>query len=180
MDLNAFWVLVEASAEQGSDRDVRREWLAAALAGLPPSEVVEFAVRLDELRRRVDTWALWHAATVIYGGYCGMDSFFYFQLWLIGLGREVFEGVAADPDALADVPEVRALAACGGMHAWGDERWPEWETLAYVAAEVVGEGALPPELLSGPAPAGVPWDFADPAEIAARVPRLGLLFGKVA
>lgn len=180
MDLNAFWVLIESSAEQGSDQDVRREWLAAALAGLPPSEVVEFAVRLDEVRRRVDTWALWHAAAVIHGGYCGTDSFFYFQPWLIGLGREVFEAVAADADALADVPQVRALAACGGTHAWSSAQWPEWESLAYVAAEVVGEEAVPAGLLADPAPAGAPWDFADPAEIAARVPRLGLLFGKVA
>ncbi|MFD4668417.1 DUF4240 domain-containing protein [Lentzea sp. NPDC058450] len=180
MDLNAFWVLIEASSAEGSDRDVRREWLAAALAGLPPSEVVEFAVRLDELRRRVDTWALWQAAAVIHGGSCGTDSFFYFQPWLVGLGRVVFEEVAVDPDALAEVPEVRVLAACGGMHAWSSAQWPEWEGLGYVAAEVVGEGALPPGLLSDPAPAGVPWDFADPAEIAARVPRLGSLFGEVA
>ncbi|GLY50019.1 DUF4240 domain-containing protein [Lentzea sp. NBRC 102530] len=180
MDLNAFWVLIEGSCAQGSDRDTRQEWLAAALAVLPAREVVEFAVRLDEVRRRVDTWALWHAAAVVHGGYCGTDSFFYFQSWLIGLGREVFESVAADPDALAGVPEVRALAARGGTHAWSGAQWPEWEGLAYVAAEVVGEDALPAGLSSDPVPAGVPWDFADPAEIAARVPRLGSLFGKVA
>ena len=36
------------------------------------------------------------------------------------------------------------------------------------------------ELLVSPEPVGEQWDFADPAEISARIPRLGALFGKVA
>ena len=50
MDLNAFWALVESSAVETSDQDARLEWLTAALAAMPPAEVVDFAVRLDEQR----------------------------------------------------------------------------------------------------------------------------------
>ncbi|MFS8102756.1 hypothetical protein LFM09_37070 [Lentzea alba] len=35
-------------------------------------------------------------------------------------------------------------------------------------------------VLVSPEPVGERWDFADPAEVSARVPRLGALFGKVA
>ncbi|SFR27458.1 Protein of unknown function [Lentzea waywayandensis] len=184
MDLNAFWGLVESSAVEASSQDDRLERLTAALAALPQNEVVEFAVRLDEVRRRVDTWAHWHAADVICGGLCSDDGFFYFQAWLVGQGRAVFEAVALAPDALADLPHVRLLAARGGVHAWADEDWPDWEGLDYLAAEAF-DGDLEAvvasrELLVSPDPAGEQWDFADPAEISARIPRLGALFGKVA
>ena len=183
MDLNAFWALVESSAAETSDQDERLAWLTAAL---PPSQAVEFALRLDEVRRRVDTWAHWHAAHVICGGLCSDDGFFYFQAWLVGQGRAVFESVVSSPDALASLPHVRFLASRGGVHAWADEDWPDWEGLDEVAGEAFG-GDLEPVLASrgsrvlvSPEPAGEPWDFADPAEISARIPRLGALFGKVA
>jgi len=71
----------------------------------------------------------------------------------------------------------------------GQDRRLEW--LAAVlpssqAAEAFG-GDLESELaarglrvLVSPEPAGERWDFAEPVEISARVPRLGALFGKVA
>jgi hypothetical protein len=186
MDLNAFWALVERSAVEASDPDERLEWLTAALAALPPAEVLDFAVRLDEQRRRVDTWAHWHAAFVVCGGLCSDDGFFYFQAWLIGLGRAVFEAVALSPDALADVPHVKHLASRGGVHAWANEDWPDWEGLDYVAAEAF-DGDLDEvlaargvELLASPVPEGPQWSFTDPAEIAARIPRVGALFGRAA
>lgn len=69
--------------------------------------------------------AHWQAATLICSGLCGMDSFFYFLAWLIGQGRSVFTSVAASPDALADVPQVRRLALIGGV----DADWPDGEAL---------------------------------------------------
>ncbi|MFI6095181.1 DUF4240 domain-containing protein [Lentzea sp. NPDC051213] len=185
MDLNAFWALVERSAAETSDQDERLEWLAAALAALPPADVVDFAVRLDELRRRVDTWEHWHAGWLIWDGLCSDDGFFYFQAWLVGLGRSVFESVVTSPDALADVPQIQTLAS-RGMSAWTRDDEPDWECLDYVAvdafdgdlAEVLASRGL--EVLVSPDPAGAHWDFADPVEIVARLPRLGALFGKVA
>jgi len=46
--------------------------------------------------------------------------FWYFLPWLVGLGREYFDRVVADPDALADVPEVRRLAMLT-MDRWTDD-----------------------------------------------------------
>ncbi|RAS69796.1 uncharacterized protein DUF4240 [Lentzea atacamensis] len=183
MDLNAFWDLVERSAVETSDQDERLGWLTVVLT---PSQAVEFALRLDEVRRRADTWAHWHAAYVICGGLCSDDGFFYFQAWLVGQGRAVFESVVSSPDALADLPHVRFLASRGGVHAWADADWPGWEGLDAVAGEAFDRdlesvlASCGQRVLVSPEPAGEPWDFADPAEISARIPRLGALFGKVA
>jgi hypothetical protein len=52
---------------------------------------------------------LWAAAYVINGG-CSDDGFECFRGWLIVQGRDVHERIVADPDALADLPIIRARA----------------------------------------------------------------------
>jgi hypothetical protein len=190
MDARGFWKLVDHAREQAVDLDERRAWLSGRLALLPAGEIADFAVRLDEQRRRVDTWAHWQAATLICHGLCGMDSFFYFQAWLIGQGREVFEAVVRSPDALAEVPRVRRLASLGPVDGWADADWPDWEALyrvADAAFEAVFSGELD-ELLesrgqtraSDVSPGGEEVKMEDPADIARRIPRLWALFGNAA
>jgi hypothetical protein len=189
MDSGGFWKLVDHAVAATADLEQRRGWLSGRLALLPAGEIADFAVRLDEQRRRVDTWAHWQAATLICSGLCGMDSFFYFQAWLIGQGREVFESVAASPDALADLPAVRRLAALGSVDGWSDEDWPEWEALYRVpdaALEAVHAADLDELLASrGQArafdvsPGGEVVEVEDPADVERRIPRLWALFGKV-
>lgn len=104
---------------------------------------VEFELRLEETRRRVDTYLMWEAADIIFGG-CSTDSFFYFQHWLIGLGQETFDQVASDPDALSIVPQIQHLATSA---SWTNDNFPWWETLHAVAgvayeAHTGDEGAL--------------------------------------
>ncbi|MGV9386344.1 DUF4240 domain-containing protein [Nonomuraea sp. NPDC003707] len=65
-------------------------------------------------------------------GWCSDDSFWYFQPWLIGLGHDAFEQVAASPDSLADLPQVRRLAGRPSSD-WSDDEWPEWDLLNYIA-----------------------------------------------
>ena len=50
-------------------------------------------------RKRADTWLMWGAARIIMQGWCSDDGFFYFQPWLVGLGR----------DAFARLPRLTAL-----------------------------------------------------------------------
>ncbi|MDX8148486.1 DUF4240 domain-containing protein [Lentzea sp. BCCO 10_0061] len=190
MDAGGFWKLVDHAVAATADLEQRREWLSGRLALLPAGEIADFAVRLDEQRVRVDTWAHWQAATLICSGLCSGDGFFYFQAWLIGQGRSVFESVAASPDALADLPAVARLAALGPVDGWSDEDWPEWEVLYRVpdaAFEAVYAGDLDDLLASrGQArafdvsPGGEDVEMEDPVDIARRIPRLWALFGKVA
>ncbi|WDZ84808.1 DUF4240 domain-containing protein [Micromonospora cathayae] len=185
--LDDFWSLVEGSAAATDHPDGRLAWLTDQLAARPAPEVVDFAVRLDEVRRRADTWALWDAALRICGGLCSDDGFHYFQAWLVGLGRQTFERVVADPDALADVPQVRRLA--GRRTAdWADEEWPDWECLDYVARTAYERLTREPDGLDGavdargversfsPDPPGEAEDLRDPAAFARRFPRLAELF----
>ncbi|WP_238006291.1 DUF4240 domain-containing protein [Dactylosporangium sp. AC04546] len=150
------------------------------------TDLVDFQRWMDHTRRRVDTYDHWAAAEVIFGVHVSGDSFFYFCAWLIGLGRDQFDAVADDPDALADAPEVRRLR--GSSADWTDDEFPGLEELAYVAPRVHeartgiadslddalrAQGCLP---LSDPAPSGTPWDPTEPALRRTRLPRLGTRF----
>ncbi|MEV4625195.1 DUF4240 domain-containing protein [Micromonospora sp. NPDC049523] len=187
MDIDGFWDLIERSAVPAGSPDDRLEWLTDRLAELPVAEIMDFPVRLDELRRRADTHLLWGAAYRICAGHCSDDGFHYFQAWLVGLGRDVFERVVRDPDELAEVPAVRRLAG-RALRDWDDDEWPDWEGLDYVADtayervtdgseeldEVLERDGFDVQLT--PDPSDARWDVADPEEVAARFPRLARMF----
>ncbi|MFC4019882.1 DUF4240 domain-containing protein [Micromonospora sp. GCM10011542] len=182
-----FSALIEASATATADQEERVAWLTDRLAERPADDVVDFALRLDEARSRADLWCLWGPALHICAGLCSDDGFHYFQAWLIGLGQEVFDRVVADPDALADLPQVRRLAG-RSVRDWADDEWPDWEPLDYVADHAyeritgLAEGlddaveARGRELRLSPDPSDERWDLCDPAELARRYPRLVALF----
>jgi hypothetical protein len=185
VNLEEFWALVEGSGRQRPDAEARAEWLARELARRPRADIEQFQVHLDALRERADTWHLWGAAWLLCGGLCPGDAFWYFLAWLIGQGREAFETVAADPDALADLPAVRRLAG-RDAEDWSEHEWPDWESLDHTAEEAY-ETATDDDLItalaarghvfrSSPSPTGERWDFDDTAELERRYPRLSRLF----
>lgn len=148
---------------------------------------MRFQICLGRVLIPTYTWELWAAADRIMG-WCSDDVFFYFQLWLVGLGRDAFERVAGDPDALAELPEVVRLVG-RDREDWDDEDWLTWEELDYAAlgafTRVTGrsEGdfyeALDAQrgVDSGPLdPAGERWDARDDAEAGRRLPRLSGMF----
>ncbi|MFF0429014.1 DUF4240 domain-containing protein [Streptomyces sp. NPDC004520] len=138
MNDDAFWALIDELSRRTGDRDERLEWLREELLRRPAAESVEFQVWLERATERADTRAVWAAANLIEGGHCTEDGFHYFTLWLVGQGRKAYESVLADPDALADLPGIRALV---GRHEdeWDDDEWPEWEELDYVAQDAWDE-----------------------------------------
>lgn len=138
MNEDAFWALIDELSRRPDDRDERLEWLRTELLRRPAAESVEFQVRLEDACEVAGTRAMWRAVDRIESGGCTDDGFHYFTLWLVGQGRKVYETVVADPDALADVPEVRALV--GRLRdEWDDEEWLEWEELDYVAQDAYDE-----------------------------------------
>jgi hypothetical protein len=174
MDLDGFWALIERSARKKKDQDERAEWLTGQLAKLSPAAVEQFEILYYGLRDRIDTWHMWGAAVLVCDG-ASDDGFWYFQAWLIGQGREVFERVVADPDALAELPAVRS-----------DPDDFDWEDLDYVACEAYEEvtggadlddalEARGVRLLSSPDPQDEQFDLDDPAEQLRRYPRLTAL-----
>ncbi|MFJ6724949.1 DUF4240 domain-containing protein [Streptomyces sp. NPDC091281] len=187
MDDETFWNVIERCRAQTRDPDERLLWLRGHLAERPEAEILRFQVCLDTALVPTFTWDLWAAADRMLG-WCSDDVFFYFRLWLVGLGRDTFERVARSPDALADVPQIHRLAGRSPA-AWPDEEVPEWEELDYVAArafeDVTGRteddfydamDALRVEDLESAEPVGERWDAALDAEASRRLPRLSALF----
>ena len=176
---------MERSGQARTDPDERIAWLVDTLAGYPAADIVDFQVHLDGLRDRIDTYRLWGAAWTICGGLCSDDGFWYFQAWLIGQGRAVYEAVAADPDALADVPAITRLAG-RKTDEWAEDEWPDWESLDDVAEDAY-ENAVDGDLQLrlderghdfrlSPDPSDAEWDFEDDAERESRFPRLSRMF----
>ena len=178
MDMQQFWKLIEDARRQVPDPADGEEVAARAaalLSAYPREEIVAAEQVLGELMAWSYRTPLWAAAYVINGG-CSNDGFDYFRGWLILQGREVFEHVVADPDALADLPVIRARALGAACL--------ECEDTLYIASRAhraaTGED-LPPdpfpiryrELDLDPV-----WDFDfdDGTEMKRRLPRLAALF----
>lgn len=187
MDVDQFWTMIERSGEKHADKHERTRWLQTRLALLRGEAIVDFAILLDQSRRRADQWVMWGAATLIMSGYCSGDAFFYFQPWLIGLGREAFERVVAEPDELAEILQVRRLAGAS-MSQWSGDDFPQWESLNYVPyyayQRLLGPDAEIEDALgvrgyqrrSDPRPSGSDSAYYEPAITAARLPRLSRMF----
>ncbi|MEV7281087.1 DUF4240 domain-containing protein [Streptomyces sp. NPDC093111] len=139
MDEKAFWALMGELRHRPGSRDERLDWLRGELARGPAEECVAFQVELGAACHRAYRADLWSAAQRILSGWCTDDGFHYFRLWLVTLGREVFEEALASPDSLAVVPEVLRLAGRGPASWSEEEEWPEWELLDYVAADAYEE-----------------------------------------
>ena len=139
MDQDECWSMIE-SARQASGGDVEQQAAAlkARLRRLPLEEVIGFQQILDELQAESFSVELWGAAEAIVDK-VSEDHFFGFRGWLIAQGQGIYQAAIADPDSLADLPELRVGE---GMLAWGEAMW-------FVAVDVHQErtgGELPPEL----------------------------------
>jgi hypothetical protein len=177
MDRQRFWQLIAAARDQAADPDdsaaVARE-ATSLLATRPAGEIVAAQQVLWDLMADSYTNPLWAAAYVINGG-CSDDGFDYFRGWLIAQGDEVFDRVVADPDALAELPIVRASAA-DGLDLDGEEVLGiAWRAHITATGERLPAGAFTIRH-PGLDPA---WgfDFDDRDEMARRLPRLAALCG---
>jgi hypothetical protein len=114
-------VLVERS-RQGApdDPEAQAEVLKELLGQLSVDDVVKFDECFTDANLALYTWNMWGAATLMLG-WSSDDVFADFRSWVISLGRETYDRVAADPDALAEVdmedPEEPAVGELFGSVA---------------------------------------------------------------
>jgi hypothetical protein len=109
MTRDEFWSLIDATRSDNPYEHA--EAVQTALSQKPASEIVDFEQHMVELLSASYSWNLWGAAHLINGG-CSDDGFDYFRGWLITQGRSVFENALADPDSLADIPELDEDLEC--------------------------------------------------------------------
>ncbi|MCQ0022458.1 DUF4240 domain-containing protein [Streptomyces somaliensis DSM 40738] len=171
MDETEFWELVDSTrgAAEG-DPDDHAELLLERLVRLDPDTVLDFARHFEARYDRADTWDLRAAAAILLGG-ARDEAFDSFRCWLIGRGREVFEGAVHDPESLAELLEDFDPAVDGDGEELGFAADEAHEVLT--GAEMPDLGLAPPP----PEPEGVPLDVADDAALAGRLPRLWNRFG---
>lgn len=166
MDETEFWELIDATREAaGGDPEEQADALVDRLLRLDPELVLDFARHFEARYNRAYRWDLWGAAWLLLNG-CSDDAFDYFRCWLIGQGREVFEGALHEPDALA-----------GLLGEFDEEIDGDGEELGYAADEAYEQltGTVAPDLGIAPAPAepeGAPLDLEDDRVLASRYPRL--------
>ncbi|WP_042454313.1 DUF4240 domain-containing protein [Streptacidiphilus jiangxiensis] len=172
MDIRGFWQLIEEARGSGPEGVAARA--SAVLARREPGEIVAAQRGLWALMAASYRSSLWAAAYMINGG-CSDDGFDYFRGWLILQGRETFERVVADPDALAELPAVRAAVAQGE-----DLDGEEALSIAWQAHLAATGAELPPRSFSVRYPElDQAWnfDFDDKGEMRRRLPRLAALYG---
>lgn len=176
MDKQQFWKLIEDARAQEPDPapgDAVSRSPSALLAARPAQEIVGAQQVLWDLMADSYRRPLWAAAYVINGG-CSDDGFEYFRGWLIAQGRKVFERVVADPEALADLPAVRAAAAEGI-----DLDCEETLSIAWDAHETATGEKLPSDAFTIRYPDLDPdwnFDFDDRAEMTRTLPKLAVLY----
>lgn len=170
MDETEFWELIDTTREAADgDPEEQADLLLDRLCALDPEQVLDFARHFEARYNRAYTWDLWGAAWVLLDG-ASDDAFDFFRCWLIGQGREVYEGALHDPDALADL-----------VSDFDEEVDGDGEELGYAADEAYEQltGTVAPDLGIAPAPAepeGAPVDFEDEGALAERYPRLWARF----
>ncbi|MFI7607987.1 DUF4240 domain-containing protein [Micromonospora sp. NPDC049366] len=172
MRTDDFWQLIdEARAGGGGEAGAVAARAVALLAERDPAEIVGYAHHQQRVLAASYKVDLWGAAYLINGG-ASDDGFEYFRGWLMTQGRQVFARAVADPDSLAELPQVRAAALTGEEFESEDMLAAPWE--AYRKATATD---LPADRDPVPTPdLNDFWDFDDEAEARRRLPRLAALF----
>jgi hypothetical protein len=175
MNREQFWTLIEEAREQVLDtRDASgiADRASELLARRSPQEITAAQQVLWDLMADSYRNLLWAAAYLLNGG-CSDDGFDYFRGWLIAQGRAVFERVVADPDVLAELPDVRAAAA-----EEIDCECEETLSIAWNAHQKATGEALPADAFTIRYPDVDPaedFDFDDHQEMSRRLPALTAL-----
>ncbi|MEU7133949.1 DUF4240 domain-containing protein [Streptomyces sp. NPDC046261] len=166
MDETEFWELIDSARETaGGDAEDQADALVEKLTQLDPDAVLDFARHFEARYNRAYLWDLWGAAAVLLDG-ASDDVFDYFRCWLIGQGREVFEGAVHDPDALAELLDDFDEEVDGDGEDLGYAADEAYEALTGVETPDLGLQPQPSE------PAGNPVDLESDAALAERFPKL--------
>ncbi|MBH5334484.1 DUF4240 domain-containing protein [Streptomyces pactum] len=170
MDETEFWELIDSTREAAEgDPEDQSDLLVERLVDLDPDAVLDFARHFEARFDRAYRWDLLGAARILLGT-ADDDAFEAFRCWLIGQGREVFEGALHEPDRLAELlPDFdeREDGDCEDLGYVADEAY---EQLTGVELPGLGLPARRDE------PDGTPVPLDDETALAERYPLLWARF----
>lgn len=167
MNEERFWQLVEEAFAPGGHTFEGVSRLRDELEKLPRADVLAFHHTMHSVLKRANTWDLIGAAHFV-GVDRKDDSFDEFRAWLITRGRETWEHVLRDADALAELPCERSPA----------DEWRGFGMLAVARNAARGEDkATWPEFVDAPTPAGTRIDPITEDALRERFPALWQRFG---
>jgi hypothetical protein len=136
MNKKRFWDIIEASRigfdpkQYTESREKQISQLHQLLSSLSIKELrafeKAFSARMDEAYSPPEE-GLWAVASDIGGG-CSEDGFDDFRIWLISMGREVYEAAIRNPETVYQVVEQAGL---------GDDAF--FEEFQYVASRILDE-----------------------------------------
>ncbi|MEZ0066586.1 radical SAM superfamily enzyme YgiQ (UPF0313 family) [Streptacidiphilus sp. MAP12-20] len=169
MDETDFWLLIDDTRDASQGDPVEHaDLLVERLVERTPDEVLDFARLFEARMARAWRTDLWGAADLLLGG-AGEDAFEYFCAWLIGQGREVFEGALVDPDDLSVL-----------LPDFDEDEDGDAEELGYAGDRAYEQltGLHIPDLgRRTNDPLGAEFDFDDPRVMEQRFPRLWERYG---
>ncbi|MGP3953634.1 DUF4240 domain-containing protein [Streptomyces sp. 7N604] len=166
MDETEFWEIIDSTREAAEgDPEEQADLVVDRLVQLDPDAVLDFARHFEARFNRAYHWDVWGAAWVLLGG-ASDDAFDNFRCWLIGQGREVYEGAVHDPDALADLLDDFDEEVDGDAEELGYAADEAYEQLTGLETPDLGLPRPPRE------PEGAALDFEDDRALAERFPKL--------
>lgn len=172
MDETEFWEIVDSTREAADgDPEDHADLLVERLVRLDPDSVLDFARHFEVRYNRAYHWDVLAAAVILLGG-ASDDSFDYFRCWLIGQGREVFEGAVHDADSLAGLLDGFDEEIDGDAEELGYAADEAYEQLTGAVAPDPGVQTQPREL------AGTALDLDDDDALADRLPQLWERFAR--
>jgi len=126
IDEELFWKIIKTCKDKAkADYEQQQEELRNELRKMTPNDIIMFGNRFRYFRGQANTWELWGAIYIIYGG-CGDDSFNDFREWVIGQGKDFYYKTIQNPESLVDI-ETGIIVEV------------EWEGLGYVPLSVFEE-----------------------------------------
>ena len=106
MDNDDFWgVIEEARARLAADdrqHEALGKLLVEALRGRKGDDIARWEFVFWQTMSSAYRWDLWGVSELV-NDHQGEQGFVAFRTWLIGLGRQAFEAVLADPDSAAEL-----------------------------------------------------------------------------
>ncbi|MEV6315168.1 DUF4240 domain-containing protein [Streptomyces sp. NPDC051776] len=166
MDETEFWEIIDSTRQAAEgDPEEQADLVIDRLVQLDPDAVLDFARHFEARFNRAYRWDVWGAAWVLLGG-ASDDAFDNFRCWLIGQGREVFEGAMHDPDTLADLLDDFDEEVDGDAEELGYAADEAYEQLTGIETPDLGLPQPPRE------PQGTALNFEDDGALEGRFPKL--------